>query len=235
MGDAYKPVLFELITTSGIPLSPWAWHARMALAHKGVEAEVRQHGFADKEALKAAGGKAFPFMLEADGTGFDDSMKIVLRLEEKIPDPTLFPGGEAGLAAYYFMHRQTQLAIFPALARLLVPQIPSMLEGEDHDYFVTSREERFGKPLAELAKGWDDAIADLGNALDPFRRAMQGGGYVDGSAPAMGDYLLFGVLQWARVSSQKPVLPADDPVIGWLEGMLDLHGGLGRAAPARWG
>ena len=235
MGDQYKPILFELVTADGVSLSPWCWHARMALAHKGVEPEVRHHGFTDKADLEAAGGKTFPHMLEADGTGFGDSMKIVLHLEANIPDPTLFPGGKAGRAAYSFMHRQSQLTVFPALGRLLVPQIPSLLEGEDHDYFVTSREERFGRTMAEIAEGWDAARADLDKALDPFRRAMQEGGFVDGDAPAMGDYLLFGFLQWARVSSRKPVLAGDDPLAGWLEKLLDLHGGLGRAAPARWG
>ena len=100
---------------------------------------------------------------------------------------------------------------------------------------MASREERFGRTIEELAGEWDAAKADLGKALDPFRRAMREGGFVDGSAPAMGDYLLFGALQWARASSLKPVLSEDDAIADWLEGMLDLHGGLGRTIPARWG
>ena len=49
----------------------------------------------------------------------------------------------------------------------------------------------------------------------------------------MADYLLFGVLQWARVSSPFEVIAADDIISGWMENMLDLHGGLGRSVPAR--
>ena len=235
MNAPYKPVLFELKSTSGVALSPWCWHARMALAHKGVEPEIRQHGFTDKSDLEAAGGKTFPHMVEADGTGFDDSMKIVLRLEEAIPDPALFPGGGPGRASYYFMHRHIQLSAFPALATLVVPDIPSMMDGDDLEYFVSSRETRFGKPLEDLRKDRDAALASLDTALDPFRRAMQEGGFVAGDAPAMADYLLFGALQWARVSGKEAVIGADDAIAVWMEKMLDLHGGLGRSVPARQG
>ena len=133
MNPVSRPVIYELTSTGGVALSPWCWHARMALAHKGIEPEIRQHCFTDKEPLKAAGGKSFPLLLLDDGTVLDDSMKIVMRLEEAVPQPTLFPGGEPAVAAYRFMHRHTQLMVFPSLIPLVVPHIPEMLEGEDHD------------------------------------------------------------------------------------------------------
>ena len=40
----------------------------------------------------------------------------------------------------------------------------------------------------------------------------------------MADYLLFGVLRLARVSSPFEVIAADDIISGWMENMLDLHG-----------
>lgn len=235
MNDNYKPVLFELKSTGGIALSPWCWHVRMAMAHKGVEPEIRQHGFTDKAALEAAGGKTFPFMREADGAGFDDSVKIVLRLEERVPKPTLFPGGDAGLATYHFLQRYTRASVVPSLVPFVVPDIPSMLDGEDLEYFVSSRESRFGMKLEELAKKRDAGMTTLDVALEPFRGAMRQAGFIGGDTPAMGDYLLFGPLQWARVSSLKPVLAKDDPVAEWMEKMLDMFGGLGRSIPARAG
>ncbi len=233
MNPVSRPVIYELTSTGGVALSPWCWHARMALAHKGIEPEIRQHCFTDKEPLKAAGGKSFPLLLLDDGTVLDDSMKIVMRLEEAVPQPTLFPGGEPAVAAYRFMHRHTQLMVFPSLIPLVVPHIPEMLEGEDHDYFITSRRERFGMSMDEVAKGADAARESLNKALEPFRRAITGGGYVSGSAPAMPDYLLFGVLQWARVSSPRTIIEDDDIIKPWMENILDLFDGLGRSEPAR--
>jgi hypothetical protein len=41
------------------------------------------------------------------------------------------------------------------------------------------------------------------------------------------------VLQWARVASTTPALPADDALHPWFERLLDAHGGRARAEPAR--
>jgi hypothetical protein len=42
---------------------------------------------------------------------------------------------------------------------------------------------------------------------------------------------VFGNLQWARTISPFPVLAADDPLHDWFGRCVDLHGGLGHAAP----
>ena len=47
MNPVSRPVIYELTSTGGVALSPWCWHARMALAHKGIEPEIRQHCFTD--------------------------------------------------------------------------------------------------------------------------------------------------------------------------------------------
>lgn len=229
------PVLYELKSTNGLALSPWCWHARMALAHKGIEAELVPLGFTEKDPIIALGGKSFPLMQEADGTVHNDSYKIIMRLEELQPKPTLFPGGETGLALYKFLYRYTQTILFPTLIKIVLADIPSLLDGADRAYFIESREARFGMPLDQVCADRDGARATLSTQLDPFRRAMADGGYISGSAPAMADYLLFGVLQWARVVSAERTTEADDAIALWMENMLDLFDGLGRTVPARAG
>ena len=56
--------------------------------------------------------------------------------------------------------------------------------------------------------------------------------WLGGDGALFVDYMLFGTMQWPRVSSAFPMLEADDPVTQWFERMLDLHGGIGRAMPA---
>lgn len=225
------PVFYDLITTDGRALSPWCWHARMALAHKGIAVDRREHCFTDKQQMIDAGGKSFPLLIDGDGSVHDDSMKIVMHLEATRPEPTLFPGNS--VAAYRFMHRYVQTIMFPTMAKIIIVDIPDNLSGGDRDYFIESREARFGKPLEDVCADRESTLQTLGVQLDPFRKAMAGGGYVAGEAPAMADYLLFGVLQWARVSSPFEIIAADDIISGWMENMLDLHGGLGRSVPAR--
>ena len=226
------PILYDLITKDGAALSPWCWHAKMALAHKGISAEIKTLGFTQKDQVIAAGGKSFPLMVEADGTVSDDSRIITARLEEICPNPTLFPGGAASIAAYDFMHRYVQTILFPTLVKIILKDIPAVLDGADRDYFIDSRTSRFGKSLEEVCADRDQHREVLSTQLDPFRKAIASGGFISGDAPAMADYLLFGVMQWARVCSPYALIDADDALTPWMEHMLDLHDGLGRATPA---
>ncbi|MCE2517695.1 MAG: glutathione S-transferase C-terminal domain-containing protein [Alphaproteobacteria bacterium] len=226
------PILYDLITKDGAALSPWCWHAKMALAHKGIAAEVKPLDFTQKDQVIAAGGKSFPLMVEADGTVSDDSKIITDRLEEICPTPTLFPGGAASHAAYDFMHRYVQTILFPTVVKIILKDIPDVLDGADRDYFIESRTTRFGKSLDEVCAQRDAHRETLSTQLDPFRKALAKGGFISGDTPAMADYLLFGVMQWARVCSPYALISADDALTPWMESLLDLHGGLGRATPA---
>ena len=231
MNSTAIPVLYDLISTDGNALSPWCWHARMALAHKGIDVDRRAHCFTDKADMQAAGGKSFPLLVDTDGTALTDSMDIVMHLEASRPDPTLFPGGD--VSSYLFMHRYVQTIMFPTMAKIILVDIPGVLNGEDKAYFIESREARFGKPLSEVCADPEGGLKTLDMQLDPFRKAMAEGGFVAGSAPAMADYLLFGVLQWARVCSPRQLTAEDDVIANWMETMLDLFDGLGRSAKAR--
>ena len=233
MNAQSKPQLYELISTHGLALSPWCWHVRMALAHKGIDAEIIQGRFTEKAQLESLGGKSYPLLKASDGNVFTDSNDIVFYLEELSPTQTLFPGGESGKAHYRFLHRYMQTILFPTFAKMIVKDIPDLLDGEDKAYFVSSREARFGKPLAEVCAGRDEMRPLLNLQLDPFRKAMTPGGFVSGTTPAMSDFLLFGVLQWARVSSDYPLIEDDDVISPWMGTMLDLFDGLGRSVPAR--
>ena len=65
-----------------------------------------------------------------------------MHLEATRPEPTLFPGNS--VAAYRFMHRYVQTIMFPTMAKIIIVDIPDNLSGADKDYFIESREARFG-------------------------------------------------------------------------------------------
>jgi glutathione S-transferase len=54
--------------------------------------------------------------------------------------------------------------------------------------------------------------------------------FVAGDRPAYADYILFGVFQWARLTSSYALLADDDPIFGWRTRMLDLFDGLAAKA-----
>ena len=138
----------------------------------------------------------------------------------------------ASRTAYDFMHVYIQTMVFPNIAKMIVSDIPGILAESDKAYFVESREARFGKSLNEVTANRDEIREVFRKQLEPFRRAMAKTGWISGDAPAMADYLLFGALQWARISSSYQLIESDDVIAAWMEKMLDLFDGLGRKIPA---
>jgi glutathione S-transferase len=204
----------------------------MAIAHKGFDVEFLDRHFTQKDEVVAAGGKSYPCMVEPDGLVSDDSRIITDRMEELIPKPSLFPGGIASRTTYDFIHCYVQTVIAPSIAKMVVVDIPEVLDDSDKTYFIESREARFGMTLAEFSADRDKAREKFKTQLEPFRRAMAKTGWVSGDEPAMADYVLFGAMQWARVSSGYPIISTDDAIASWMEKMLDLHDGLGRKTAA---
>jgi glutathione S-transferase len=64
----------------------------------------------------------------------------------------------------------------------------------------------------------------------PVRLVLSKQAWLGGATPSYADHIVFGTLQWPRCVSRFELLAADDPLVEWRERMLDLFGGLGRAA-----
>ncbi|MFX8899363.1 hypothetical protein ABTN01_19945, partial [Acinetobacter baumannii] len=71
---------------------------------------------------------------------------------------------------------------------------------------------------------------ELGRRLEPLRFTVRERPFIAGERPAFADYIVFGSFMGARCVSPIALLAADDPVHAWRERMLDLHGGMARAA-----
>ena len=75
----------------------------------------------------------------------------------------------------------------------------------------------------------DEAIALLPERLMPMRHMLAFQPFIGGETPLFADYILFGALQWLRLTSGSLHLPADDVVAQWFERCLDLYQGAARA------
>jgi glutathione S-transferase len=94
-------------------------------------------------------------------------------------------------------------------------------------------EKAFGKTLEELAANRDKDVIGFRRLLDPARASLRSQPFISGAQPAYPDYILFSLFQWVRIVSDFALLEPDDALAAWRERMLDLHGGLARAEPAR--
>ena len=224
-------VLYDLVGRDDRRFSPHCWRTRLALAHKGLECDARPTRFIDIPKIEGGRVKTVPAIRDGDRL-MVDSWAIAQDLEERYRDrPSLF-GGEGGLAATRFVQSWCTAVLHAGLIGLIIADIWERLRPEDQDYFRTSREQRFGRPLEAVQAGRETRVEDFRKSLQPLRLTLKDAPWLGGGTPLYADYLVFGGLQWARCISPFQILAADDPIQAWFERCLDLHGGLGRQAPA---
>lgn len=213
------------------PFSPHCWKVSMALAHKGLDFVERPYPFTAIPDLEDGFSKTVPILRDGDRL-VRDSFEIAVYLDETYPDrPTLF-GGEGGKALSRFVESFSQMIVHMPVTRMAIMHIHDMLDENDQHYFRQSRLERLGKPIEDVAVEGEAERAAFAGKLEPVRRTLHFQPFLGGDAPLFADYILFGALQWMRVTAGPLPLPQDDSVLQWFERCLDLHDGLGRRVTA---
>jgi glutathione S-transferase len=213
--------------------SPFCWRSRLALAHKGLDADVVPWRFTERDRLGFSGQDRVPVLVDGERV-VADSWAIACWLEDRYPDrPSLFDG-DGGRAVSRFVNVWADSELHPQVARMVVADIPSLLAPADRAYFHESREQRFGMALERVSADRAERVESFRRELlHPLRTMLGQQPWLGGEAPVYADYIVFGAFQWARVGSAFELLEKDDPVAMWRERVLDLHGGLARATPAR--
>ncbi len=220
-------VLFELGGRDGRRYSQFSWRISLALAHKGLAAEHRPVRISDKAAIAFSKQDKVPILVDGDDT-ICNSWRIAEHLESRYPQaPSLF-GGETAKGLTRVINAWVDRSLIPRLVPLLAVDVVGSVDDEDARHLRGQFEKAFGKALEELAAGRDKDIVGFRRLLDPARAAMRAQPYLAGGAPAYADYILFSLLQWARIVSDFDVLEASDALATWRARMLDLFGGIAR-------
>ena len=129
-----KLKLFELCgSDSSRVFSPYCWRIRMALAHKGLDAESIPWRFTEKDAIKPHKSDKVPVLLHGD-EAVADSWAIANYLEDKYPDkPSLF-GGKGGRAMARMLNSWGDL-MAACMASFIVSDVYVSLCSIDLNYF----------------------------------------------------------------------------------------------------
>lgn len=214
------------------PFSPHVWKTVLSLKHKGLDFETAPVPFTEIPVIEDAATKMVPLL--KDGTHLvNDSFDIALYLEHAYPDgPSLF-GGKGGEAMARFVESWSQTTLHTTLMRIIILDIHDRLDPVDQAYFRTSREARLGTTLEAFVEANGQAELDsLAGKLEPLRMTLKRQPFLGGETPLFADYIVFGALQWARITSPKTLLSDGDPVKDWFERCLDLYDGAGRSVTA---
>jgi len=89
-----------------------------------------------------------------------DSLPINEHLDKVFPSPPLFPSGDASYALVVAVGKIISL-LTPVFRSLIIPRVPGALDPRGAEYFVRTRTEWFGKPLAEVLPSNQKEIDEL--------------------------------------------------------------------------
>lgn len=160
-----------------IPRSLNVERVTLALAHKGLDVEIQLVDPADRaDVVEASGQELVPVLVDDDGAVVFDSPIILEHLEQRVPDPPLWPADPA---------RRAEMDVFVDWFDRVWKRPPNRIVAEmEADEPDTGKVDRLGT-----------AIRD---SLDRFERLLHGRDYLFGDEITAADYLAFPFLQYAR-------------------------------------
>jgi glutathione S-transferase len=216
-----KPTLWQ------IGISHYSEKARWALDHKGID-HVRRAplpGMHIPIALWLTGGEHFTFpVLELDGRRIGDSTAVIAALEERYPEPALYPEDpaqraraleledffdeEAGpyIRQAVFHELVNEPEIFGELAAGNVPGPFSKSKGLASAYARTYTSLRFGANKDDAAQRSRAKIAAAFDRLDAELEAS-GGEYLVGEDFSVADLTVASILYPMVAPAEGPVSP----------------------------
>ncbi len=211
--------------------SPHCWKTRMSLAHKGLEFSSVATPFTKIPEIEGGITKTVPLIKDGEKL-VQESYEIAKYLDQAYPDRPSLLGGSSGEKLTRFVIAWAQSQLHPLVGALAMKDIHDLLDDVDQTYFRQSRETMIKTTLEALHDGRDVKVSMLVNALMPLKLTLSQQPYIGGETPLFADYVVFGTLQWLRMTCTIPVLPQEGEVAEWFERLLDMYDGLGRAARA---
>jgi glutathione S-transferase len=224
--------LWELGGRDDCRFSTYSWCTRLALHHKGLAFAARPVSVSDKASIAFSGQDKVPILKHGDRV-VSDSWAIALYLEREFPDrPTLFDGAVGETLTHVF-NVWTDRELIPALIPYFMGDVLDCVNEADAVHLRGQIESALKKSLEELTAEREKALSTFRRKLQPVRKSLEKKNYLGDSAPTYADYILFGLLQWSRVTSRSQVLEGGDAIAAWFERMLDLYDGVGRSERSR--
>ena len=225
--------LYELVGKDDRRFSPYCWRIRLALAHKGLEAELVPCTHNDIDTLAFTGQIKVPVLVD-DERMILDSWAIACYLDEAYSDRPALMNGSQGRALTRLVNVWTDTQLDqPVLRAVLLDVYNNLHPTVDKARFRATREarSRFGRTLEEMHADREKARAQFNQNLTPLRELLKTQKWISGEAPAYADYIVFGSLQFPRCITDFPFVAKDDPVYEWRARVIGLFDGLADTVP----
>lgn len=175
-----------MIRLYAIPYSTNVERVTLALAHKGLEAEAVMLDPADRSRVRELSGQDLVPVIEDGGRVVADSTAILEYLEERRPDPPLYPRDRA---------RRAEVQVFVDWFNRVWKRPPNL---------IAEAIERGGADRQHV----EQLSAAMSGALDWFEALLDGRDFLFGDGLSAADLAAFPFLKYAAL----PPAPDDDEV-----------------------
>jgi glutathione S-transferase len=220
-----KRVLYDLAGADpGLRFSPYCWRIKLALAHKNLPYTTVAWRFTDKDEIAPYGADKVPVLLDGEHAPVADSQAIAEYLETAYPNEASLFGDPPSRALTKFIKAWAEQQLHPALARVALPGIFAKIAEQDKVYFRASREKTWGMKIEDFVSRQDEYLAALQGALSPLRTTLKGQEFVAGVAPSYADHIVWGALQWARLTAIPDFLTGEPEITAWMAAVLGTYG-----------
>ena len=167
-----------MITLHRAPFSTNVERVALALAHKGLEVESVVIDKEDRSPVEQVSGQGLvPVIVDVDDTVVVDSTRILRHLDQRYPEPPLFPADPTRRAEMDLF-----LDWFNELWKLAPNNIELLLTEEEPDREAIEYEAR-----------------RMTDALDLFEGMLAGRDYLMGDSPSAADFAAFPFVKYARI------------------------------------
>jgi glutathione S-transferase len=204
--------------------SPFCAKVRKILDYKGVDYEIVEVDYLERNELLTASGQIMvPALTMENGETVVDSERIALRLEELYPEPTIFPPGLRGL--HLALSRYIDSTVEDALFRVAVPDELEYFRrqgAEREAMWRLIRERKYGDGFVDRMGGEHEANWKIATAvLAPFEEQLGAGvGAFLTSRIGLADFSLYGQLYLAALAGELK-LPESMPNLRAFYGRMD--------------
>ena len=210
--------LYDLSGKNDLRFSPPCWNIKLCLIQNNIEFITIPVRFTDKNKIAFSKQKLVPILDYKHGFVFD-SWNIINWLNENYPKKKIFINNSSKNFSY-FLYLWTSRQLLPILFKIIAHEIPNVLEGNDIDYYLKTREERINGPITKFQPFISSYIEEFRKSIDPIRKIIIKNNYISGKKPGIEDCIFFGNFKWVDVCSSCNLLNEDDPVYTWYKNLL---------------
>ena len=209
--------LFDLSGKNDLRFSPPCWNVKLCLILNNIEFVTIPVRFTDKDKISFSKQKLVPILDYKEGF-VSDSWNIINWLNENYPEKKIFINNSSKNFSY-FLYLWTSRQLLPILFKIIAHEIPNVLEGDDIDYYIKTREERINGPITKFVPFVSSSIKEFRKLIDPIRKIIIDKNYISGKNPGIEDCIFFGNLKWVDVCSPCNLLDNEDPVYQWYKNL----------------